>query len=123
MTELQVQQTAEPLPNIQEMPFWLEKAVTWGQAESTRTRKDISLHLSRLRDFLQQLLKQINDVSSTTETMRRLPLLGQFLGRLCWNPHVTADSSSRGLLLQCLLALYSEHPSNAVERKSNQWIR
>ncbi|XP_047236292.1 Fanconi anemia group C protein isoform X3 [Girardinichthys multiradiatus] len=55
--------------------------------------------------------------------MSRLPLLGQFLGRLCWNPHVTADSSSRGLLLQCLLALYSEHPSNAVERKSNQWIR
>ncbi|MED6239776.1 hypothetical protein ATANTOWER_011019 [Ataeniobius toweri] len=55
--------------------------------------------------------------------MSRLPLLGQFLGRLCWNPHVTADSSSRRLLLQCLLALYSEHPSNAVERKSNQWIR
>uniref|UniRef100_A0A3Q2GHW7 FA complementation group C n=1 Tax=Cyprinodon variegatus TaxID=28743 RepID=A0A3Q2GHW7_CYPVA len=28
---------------------------------------------------------------STTETMKRLPLLGQVLGRLCWNPYVTAD--------------------------------
>lgn len=28
--------------------------------------------------------------SSTTETMKTLPFLGQFLGRLCWNPYVTA---------------------------------
>lgn len=27
---------------------------------------------------------------STTETMKTLPFLGQFLGRLCWNPYVTA---------------------------------
>lgn len=29
--------------------------------------------------------------SSTTETMRSLPSLGQFLGRLCWIPFITAD--------------------------------
>ncbi|XP_040012329.1 Fanconi anemia group C protein isoform X2 [Xiphias gladius] len=55
--------------------------------------------------------------------MKRLPFLGQFLGRLCWNPYVTADDTSRRLLFQCLWGLYSEHPSNAVERKANQWIR
>lgn len=28
---------------------------------------------------------------STRDTMKRLPLLGQVLGRLCWIPSVTAD--------------------------------
>lgn len=106
--------------------------------------------------------------SSTTETMKRLPFLGQLLGRLCWNPYVTVcgewsfwttwtqslvgftspkqtkvimmviilawcimryvvvyffADTSRGLLLGCLWGLYSERPSNAVEKKANQWIR
>ncbi|XP_035514595.1 Fanconi anemia group C protein [Morone saxatilis] len=120
---IQLQQTAESLMNIQEMQFWLEKAVTWGQADSPDTQKDTCLHLSRLKDFLQQLLTHINNMSSTTETMKRLPFLGQFLGRLCWNPYVTADATSRRLLFQCLWGLYSENPGNAVERKANQWIR
>ncbi|XP_008282273.1 Fanconi anemia group C protein [Stegastes partitus] len=127
MSELQPlsqpQQTAEPLLNVQEMQFWLDKAVAWGQADSPDTQKDTCLHLNRLRDFLQQLLTHINNVSSTAETMKKLPLLGQFLGRLCWNPYVTVGDTSRRLLLQCLWGLYSEHPSNAVERKANQWIR
>ncbi|XP_035847804.1 Fanconi anemia group C protein isoform X2 [Sander lucioperca] len=120
---IQLQQMAEPLLNVQEMQFWLDKAVAWGQADSSDTQKDTCLHLSRLRDFLQQLLSHINNMSSTTETMKRLPLLGQFLGRLCWNPYVTADGTGRRLLFQCLWGLYSEHPGNAVERKANQWIR
>ncbi|KAM4745627.1 Fanconi anemia group C protein isoform 2-T2 [Anableps anableps] len=123
MNELQVQQTAQCFPNDQEMSFWLDKAIAWDQPDSPNTRKDISLHLNRLRDFLKQLLTEINNESSTTETMNRLPLLGQFLGRLCWNPLVTAEGASRGLLLQCLWSLYSEYPSNAVERKANQWIQ
>ncbi|XP_051806822.1 Fanconi anemia group C protein isoform X1 [Acanthochromis polyacanthus] len=127
MSELQPlsqpQQTAEPLLNVQEMQFWLDKAVAWGQADSPDTQKDTCLHLNRLRDFLQQLLAHISNMSSTAETMKKLPLLGQFLGRLCWNPYVTAGDTSRNLLLQCLWGLYSEHPSNAVERKANQWIR
>ncbi|XP_041642457.1 Fanconi anemia group C protein isoform X2 [Cheilinus undulatus] len=122
--QTQLQQTAEePLLNIQQMQFWLDKAVAWGQADSPDTQKDTCLHLNRLRDFLQQLLIHVNSMSSTTETMKRLPFLGQFLGRLCWNPLVTADASGRKLLFQCLWELYSELPGNAVERKANQWIR
>lgn len=125
MTELepmsQLQQTTELI--VQEMQFWLDKAVAWGQADSPDAQKDTCHHLNRLRDFLQLLLMYINNMSSTTETMKKLPFLGQLLGRLCWNPHVTAGDASRALLLQCLLGLYSEHPSSAVERKANQWIQ
>ncbi|XP_070689501.1 Fanconi anemia group C protein [Pempheris klunzingeri] len=120
---IQLQQMVEPALNIQEMQFWLDKAVAWGQTDSLDTQKDTCLHLSRLRDFLQQLLIHINNMSSTTETMKRLPFLGQFLGRLCWIPYVTADATSRRLLFQCLWGLFSEHPGSAVERKANQWIR
>ncbi|XP_071339519.1 Fanconi anemia group C protein isoform X2 [Trachinotus anak] len=119
----QLQQVTEPLLNVQEMQFWLNKAVAWGQADSPDAQKDTCLHLSRLSSYLQHLLTHINNMSSTTETMKRLPFLGQFLGRLCWNPYVTADDTNRRLLFQCLWGLYSEHPSNAVERKANQWIR
>ncbi|XP_013858135.1 Fanconi anemia group C protein [Austrofundulus limnaeus] len=127
MTELQptsrLQQTAECFLSVQEMQSWLDKAVSWGQADSSDTRKDTCQHLSRLRDFLQQLLTQINNTSSTTEIMKKLPFLGQLLGRLCWNPYVTAGETIRELLLQCLWGLHSEHPRDAVERKANQWIR
>uniref|UniRef100_A0A667X8B2 FA complementation group C n=1 Tax=Myripristis murdjan TaxID=586833 RepID=A0A667X8B2_9TELE len=77
--------------NPVEMQFWLGKVVAWGQADSPETQKDTCLHLSRLRDFLQLLLTHISNMGSTTEAMTRLPFLGQFLGRLCWNPYVTAD--------------------------------
>ncbi|XP_056275520.1 Fanconi anemia group C protein isoform X2 [Pseudoliparis swirei] len=120
---IQIPLAAGPLLDVQEMRFWLDKAVAWGQADRPGTRKDTALHLSRLRDFLQQLLTFINSVSSTAETMKRLPLLGQFLGRLCWNPYVTADAPGRRLLFQSLWGLYSECPGSAVETKANQWIR
>ncbi len=61
---IQLQQTAEPLLNVREMQFWLDKAVAWGQADSPDTQKDTCLHLSRLRDFLQQLLTHINNMVS-----------------------------------------------------------
>ena len=57
-------QTVEPLLNIQEMQFWLDRAVAWGQADSPDTQKDTCLHLSRLRDFLQHLLTHINNMVS-----------------------------------------------------------
>ncbi|CAN9513089.1 unnamed protein product [Ophioblennius macclurei] len=119
----QPKHTAESSLDVQEMQFWLDKAVAWGQADSPDLQKDTCLHLSRLRDFLQQVLTHIHNMSSIAETMKRLPLLGQFLGLLCWNPVTTADDWSRGLLLQCLWGLHSEHPSDAVERKANQWIQ
>ncbi|XP_035642009.1 Fanconi anemia group C protein isoform X1 [Oncorhynchus keta] len=107
----------------QEVAFWLGKAVEWGQTESPDTQRDTCLHLGPLRAFLQLLLTDIHMRSSTTETMRTIPFIGQFLGRLCWNPYVTVDAESRSLLLQSLWSLYSEEPHNAVERKANQWIR
>uniref|UniRef100_A0A8C7RPQ2 FA complementation group C n=1 Tax=Oncorhynchus mykiss TaxID=8022 RepID=A0A8C7RPQ2_ONCMY len=103
----------------QEVAFWLGKAVEWGQTESPDTQRDTCLHLGPLRAFLQLLLTDIHMRSSTTETMRTIPFVGQFLGRLCWNPYVTADAESRSLLLQSLWSLYSEEPHNAVERKAN----
>ncbi|XP_029018991.1 Fanconi anemia group C protein [Betta splendens] len=109
--------------DIQEMQFWLDKVVSWGQADSPDTQRDSRLHLGRLKEFLQQVLTHISNTSSTTEIMERMPFLGQFLGRLCWNSYITADDTSRSLLFQCLWGLYSEHPSTAVERKANQWIQ
>ncbi|KAM9858611.1 Fanconi anemia group C protein [Aulostomus maculatus] len=123
MSQSLTHQHSQPPAEFQEMHFWLEKVVVWGQADSPVAHKDTCLYLSRLRGFLQRLLTHINNMSSTTETMRTLPSLGQLLGRLCWNPLVTADDTSRGLIFQCLWGLYSENPSNALERKANQWIR
>lgn len=62
--QIQLQQVAKPQLNIQEMQFWLDRAVAWGQADSTDTQKDICLHLSRLRVFVQQLLIQISNMVS-----------------------------------------------------------
>ncbi|XP_034398532.1 Fanconi anemia group C protein isoform X2 [Cyclopterus lumpus] len=59
---IQLRLAAEPLLDVQEMRFWLDKAVAWGQADRPDTQKDTALHLSRLRDFLQQLLTLINNV-------------------------------------------------------------
>ncbi|KAK1892895.1 Fanconi anemia group C protein like [Dissostichus eleginoides] len=122
-TMSQPQQRTQPPLDVPALQFWLDKAVAWGQADRPDTLKDTCLHMSRLKNYLQQLLTHINNMSSTSETMKRLPLLGQFLGRLCWNPCVTADAPGRWLLFQCLWGLYSEHPGDAVETKANQWIR
>lgn len=66
-----LQQKAEPLLDVQEMQLWLEKAVAWGQADSPDAQKDTCLHLSRLRDFLQQLLTHIhNTVSRYREKLK-----------------------------------------------------
>uniref|UniRef100_A0A8D3CT24 FA complementation group C n=1 Tax=Scophthalmus maximus TaxID=52904 RepID=A0A8D3CT24_SCOMX len=86
--------TEEPSPNVQEIQFWLDKMVAWGRADSPNIQRDVSLHLRRLSSYLQQLLTHINNLISTTETMKRMPLLGQFLGRLCWIPYVTADGDA-----------------------------
>lgn len=59
--------TADPLVAVQEMQFWLDKAVAWGQAETGEAQRDTCQHLSRLRDFIQQLLKHINSMVSHRE--------------------------------------------------------
>ncbi|MCI4380889.1 hypothetical protein PGIGA_G00245220 [Pangasianodon gigas] len=111
-----------PLSELQ-MRFWMDKAVQWGQATSPSAQQDISKHMQSLGTFLQQLVQALQTTSSTTEAMKSFPFVGQFLGRLCWNPYVTADGASRRLLLQCVWLLYSAEPQNVVEHRANEWIR
>lgn len=60
----QVEDAADPLVAVQEMQFWLDKVAAWGQAETVETRRDTCQHLSRLKAFIQQLLKHINSMVS-----------------------------------------------------------
>ncbi|XP_060787908.1 Fanconi anemia group C protein [Neoarius graeffei] len=106
-----------------QMRFWMDKAVQWGHATSPSAQQDISEHMQSLGIFLQQLVHTLQTMSSTTEAMKRFPFVGQFLGRLCWNPYVTADGASRRFLLQCMWFLYSAEPQNVVEHRANEWIR
>lgn len=106
-----------------EVQFWMTKAVSWGENTSRSTLLDTSRHLNALRSFLQQLLQGLQQMSSSSQAMMTFPFVGQFLGRLCWNPCVIADERSQRLLLRCLNCLYSTEPLNAVERKANMWIK
>lgn len=62
--EPHVEGAADPLLTVQEMHFWLDKAVAWGQAETVESQRDTCQHLGRLRDFIQQLLTHINSMVS-----------------------------------------------------------
>ncbi|XP_043103433.1 Fanconi anemia group C protein isoform X2 [Puntigrus tetrazona] len=106
-----------------DVQFWMAKAVSWGEAMSCSALLDTSRHLGSLRSFLQQVLQGLQQMGSTSEAMKTFPFVGQFLGRLCWNPCVIADERSQRLLLRCLSCLYSAEPLNAVERKANMWIK
>ncbi|XP_016389513.1 Fanconi anemia group C protein isoform X2 [Sinocyclocheilus rhinocerous] len=106
-----------------DVQFWMAKAVNWGEATSCSALLDTSRHLGSLRSFLQQVLQGLQQMSSTSEAMKMFPFVGQFLGRLCWNPCVIADERSQRLLLRCLNCLYSAEPLNAVEQKANMWIK
>lgn len=54
--------------------------------------QEYSKHIDCKIHFLPSVaVSVLSPKNSTTETMKRLPILGQFLGRLCWNPYVTAD--------------------------------
>ncbi|XP_061881720.1 Fanconi anemia group C protein [Entelurus aequoreus] len=108
---------------LTEMQFWLDKVEGWGPADIADVHKDTCFYLSSLSDFLRRLLQHITSVASTTETMKNTPSLGQIVGRLCWNPVVTANDETRALIIQCLWALYTEHPGNTLERKANQWVQ
>lgn len=116
-------EASECFVDVAELQQWLDMVKTWDQADSPSNHKDICLHLRPLRDFLHKLLTYIHNMRSTSEALKKLPQLGQFLGRVCWIPHVTADATSRTQLFQCLWWMYSETPENAVEIKANQWIR
>uniref|UniRef100_A0A8C5GJH9 Uncharacterized protein n=1 Tax=Gouania willdenowi TaxID=441366 RepID=A0A8C5GJH9_GOUWI len=107
---------ANPSLDAEDLQFWLDKAVAWGQFNSLGTHKDTCLHFSRLRDFLQHF--PLNQLICEYPQVSKLLLL-MTVNLTC----VLSADTTRGLLLQCLSSLYSKCPSNAMERKANEWIR
>ncbi|NXO67956.1 FANCC protein, partial [Phainopepla nitens] len=113
------QDTTVPKLNFE---YWLDKAVEWGQATTLESQKDVCLHLPQLQEFLHQLYETIKHLGSTV-AVQQFPLIGQLLGRLCWNPFVIGYDESQKTLMQCLCCLYSSEPQNAVEQRANSWVR
>ncbi|GCC24915.1 hypothetical protein chiPu_0003318 [Chiloscyllium punctatum] len=72
------------------LEYWLNKAVEWGQTTTFQSQQDVCLHLPKLQEFLKQIYGAIQHMS-TTSALKSFPLIGQLLGRLCWNPFVVAD--------------------------------
>ncbi|XP_048706138.1 Fanconi anemia group C protein isoform X1 [Caretta caretta] len=112
------QDTAVPKLSFQ---YWLDKAVEWGHTTTLESQQDVCLHLPKLQEFLQQIYESLKHMNSTT-AIQRFPLIGQLLGRLCWNPFVVGYDESQKTLMWCLCCLYSNEPQNPVELKANSWI-
>ncbi|KAM6036449.1 Fanconi anemia group C protein isoform 1-T1 [Theristicus caerulescens] len=113
------QDTTVPKLNFE---YWLDKAIEWGQATTLESQKDVCLHLPQLQEFLRQIYETLKHVDSIV-AIQHFPLIGQLLGRLCWNPFVIGYDESQKTLMWCLCCLYSSEPQNPVELKANSWIR
>ncbi|NXJ35172.1 FANCC protein, partial [Ciconia maguari] len=113
------QDTAVPRLNFE---YWLDKAIEWGQATTLESQKDVCLHLPQLQEFLHQIYETLKHMDSIV-AIQQFPLIGQLLGRLCWNPFVIGYDESQKTLMWCLCCLYSSEPQNPVELKANSWIR
>ncbi|NXC51207.1 FANCC protein, partial [Penelope pileata] len=113
------QDTTVPKLNFE---YWLDKAIEWGQATTLESQKDVCLHLPQLQEFLHQTYETLKHMNSIA-AIQQFPLIGQLLGRLCWNPFVIGYDESQKTLMWCLCCLYSSEPQNPVELKANSWIR
>ncbi|XP_075597023.1 Fanconi anemia group C protein isoform X2 [Balearica regulorum gibbericeps] len=113
------QDTTVPKLNFE---YWLDKAIKWGQATTLESQKDVCLHLPQLQEFLHQIYETLKHMDSIV-AIQQFPLIGQLLGRLCWNPFVIGYDESQKTLMWCLCCLYSSEPQNPVELKANSWIR
>ncbi|XP_042309644.1 Fanconi anemia group C protein [Sceloporus undulatus] len=102
--------------------FWLHKTLKWGQSTTPESQQDVCLHLPELQEFLLQIYGALKHMNCTT-AVQQFPLLGQLLGRLCWNPLVIAYDECQKILMWCLCCLYSGEPQNPVELKANSWIQ
>ncbi|NWX92062.1 FANCC protein, partial [Nothoprocta pentlandii] len=102
--------------------YWLDKATEWGQATTLESQKDVCHHLPQLQEFLQQIYETLKHMNSVV-AIQQFPLIGQLLGRLCWNPFVIGYDESQKILMWCLCCLYSSQPQNPVELKANSWIQ
>ncbi|XP_030049512.1 LOW QUALITY PROTEIN: Fanconi anemia group C protein [Microcaecilia unicolor] len=101
--------------------YWLNKAVEWGQATTLESQQDVCLHLPKLYEFLHQIYETLKQMNFTV-AIQRFPLIGQLVGRLCWNPFVVGYEGCQKILMCCLCCLYSKEPQNPVELKANEWI-
>ncbi|NXP11986.1 FANCC protein, partial [Thinocorus orbignyianus] len=102
--------------------YWLDKAIKWGQATTVESQQDVCLHLPQLQEFLHRVYETLKHMDSIV-AIQQFPLIGQLLGRLCWNPFVMGYDESQKTLMWCLYCLYSSEPQNPVELKANSWIR
>ncbi|XP_053157032.1 Fanconi anemia group C protein isoform X2 [Hemicordylus capensis] len=102
--------------------FWLHKTLEWGQITTSESQQDVCLHLPELQEFLLQIYGALKHMNCTA-AVQRFPLIGQLLGRLCWNPFVIGYDECQKILMWCLCCLYSGEPQNPVESKANSWIQ
>uniref|UniRef100_A0A5F8HDB4 FA complementation group C n=1 Tax=Monodelphis domestica TaxID=13616 RepID=A0A5F8HDB4_MONDO len=102
--------------------FWLNKAVAWGQTTTLESQQDVCLHLPQLQKFLQQIYETLKHMDFSM-AIDRFPLIGQLLGRLCWNPFVIGYDENQKILMWCLCCLYCSEPQNSIEVEANIWIR
>ncbi|XP_063151284.1 Fanconi anemia group C protein [Candoia aspera] len=102
--------------------FWLNKTLEWDQLTTLESQQDVCLHLPELQEFLLQIYGALKHMNSTT-AVQEFPLIGQLLGRLCWNPFVIGYDECQKILMCCLCCLYSGEPQNPLELKANSWIQ
>ncbi|XP_070598889.1 Fanconi anemia group C protein isoform X2 [Erythrolamprus reginae] len=102
--------------------FWLNKTLEWDQITTLESQQDVCLHLPELQEFLLQIYGALKHMNSTT-AVQKFPLIGQLLGRLCWNPFVIGYDECQKNLICCLCCLYSGEPQNPLELKANSWIQ
>ncbi|XP_077200698.1 Fanconi anemia group C protein isoform X2 [Paroedura picta] len=102
--------------------FWLHKALQWGQITTPESQQDVCLHFPELQEFLLQIYGALKHMNCT-DAVQKFPLIGQLLGRLCWNPFVIGHDECQKILMWCLCCLYSGEPQNPVELKANSWIQ
>ncbi|XP_069481809.1 Fanconi anemia group C protein isoform X2 [Ambystoma mexicanum] len=102
--------------------FWLTKAIEWEQTTTLESQRDVCVHLPKLQQFLMKIHETLKHMNFTA-AIKRFPLIGQLLGRLCWNPFVAAFDESQRTLVWCLCCLYSKDPQNPLELKANKWIK
>ncbi|ETE63716.1 Fanconi anemia group C protein, partial [Ophiophagus hannah] len=102
--------------------FWLNKTLEWDQITTLESRQDVCLHLPELQEFLLQIYGALKHMNTTT-AVQKFPLIGQLLGRLCWNPFVIGYDECQKILMCCLCCLYSGEPQNPLELKANSWIQ
>ncbi|XP_068093533.1 Fanconi anemia group C protein isoform X2 [Hyperolius riggenbachi] len=88
-----------------DIEHWLSKAVEWCNTTALETQQDVCLHLPKLQEFLLQIYESLKHMGTTT-VIEQFPAIGQFLGRLCWNPFIVGHE-----------------PHNVVEKKANSWIK